>query len=552
MQSIKPTKLYSCTNCGVSVVENTDEPSHSLELLSLLSETNDSPSSFEADALRGEYKDHSRVTALLDQEIAQLEASIAALDRKRKRLGARLPSYKLAMNPIRRLPNEILAYIFNLCLDEMEPDEEAHVFTSLGPPNPQWVLSQVCRKWRSLALSLPQFWTSIGANWKEQDVDDAKKESEVPVVERLLSLCLQRARDRPLRVSWGQSYSDNKLLSMLLSRSYQWKDARLACDMDGLELVSSHTGMFPELSSLCLHFDAGNWFEARVEERAYAVFCDAPSLRRLTLSGYADGWRVLTNLVPLKQITRLTITNVDEDSPDNMSDDCWDFLPRLENLRTFSLEMHEYPEPRAAPLRLNHLHTLIIRPPSTLEDDNPFLRSLILPALRILRFEDKAYEDEAEAILSLLNRSECRLEELALFGEGVNYVEDAYLAAEELKWLTTLHLGGEKLDGIGRRASVTRETVDGFQLLPPGTGLDIPVPRLRNLTLVGVKQWPDASLIKMLASRRHVDQFPAGSVARLEKISLEDGGEDGFDLRDPVAKAQLMGLLEGGLVANFS
>ncbi|KAK1231308.1 hypothetical protein PQX77_005588 [Marasmius sp. AFHP31] len=542
MQSIKPIKLCSCTDCDVSVVENTDEPSHSPELLVLLSETNEPPSSFEADALRGEYKDHSRVTTLLDQEIVRLQASITALDRKRKRLGARLPSYKLALNPIRRLPNEILAYIFNLCLDEMEPDTEAPVFTSLGPPNPQWVLSQVCRKWRSLALSLPQLWTSIGANWKEPDIDEEKKESEVPVVERLLSLCLQRARDRPLRVSWGQSYSENKLLSMLLFRSHQWKDARLACDMDGLKLISSHTGMFPELSSLCLHFDEVNWYEARIEERAYAVFCDAPSLRSLTLSGYADGWRVLTKLVPLKQITRLTITNLD-DIP--VGDDCWDFLPRLENLQTFSLEMHDYPEPRATPLCLKNLHTLILRTVWSLKDDHPFLGSLVLPALRILRFEDKVYQYEAEAILSLLNRSECRLEELALIGEGVNHVDHGHLAAEELKWLTTLHLSGQGNE-IGRRI------VDGLRLSPPETGLEVPVPRLRKLTLVGVKQWTDASLISMLASRRNVDQFPAGSVARLEKISLEDRGEDGFDIQDPVAKAQLRGLLEGGLVANFS
>ncbi|KAK1233772.1 hypothetical protein PQX77_003055 [Marasmius sp. AFHP31] len=181
MQPIKPTKLYSCTNCGVPVIENTDEPSHSSDLLNIISATNDLPSSFEADALREEYKDHLRVTALLDQEIAQLQASIAALDGKRKRLSARLPSYKLALNPIRRLPNEILAYIYDLCIDEMEPNAEAHLFTSLGPLNPQWVLSQVCRKWRSLALSLPLLWTNVGANWKEPDIDDEKKESEVPV-----------------------------------------------------------------------------------------------------------------------------------------------------------------------------------------------------------------------------------------------------------------------------------------------------------------------------------------------------------------------------------
>ena len=491
------------------------------------------------------------MNALIDQEILQLHASIAALDRKRKRLAGRLPSYKLTLNPVRRLPNEILAYIFGLCLDEPAPHEA--VFVSLRPSGPRWVVSQVCKQWRALAISLPQLWTIVGVNFRPPGSEmDSGRVVESPAVERLLSVCLQRARDKPLCICWGQYWSTDKLLSVLLSRSYQWKDARFTVGMDGVRFLSSHIGMFPNLISLCLSFEEDNWSDADPEDKIYMAFQDAPSLRYLSLHGCPDAWRILPKLLPWKQTIELNISGVNDGFISDMEEDCWDFLPLMENLRVWSLEMLDYAGPMPV-IRLANLHTLILRPRDALEDGSPLLRSLVLPALKALRFEDQISPTEADEILSLIARSECRLEELVLFGGGIVEIDmEEYLSSEGLKWLTTLHLSGESLNDQGRRASVTDDIIDALRVLPPDTDMGITVPRLRKLIITGVKQWPDACLVDVLASRRYVDHFPAGSVARLEEISLMGGEEDGFCIQDPVAKAQLQGLIEGGLITNFS
>ncbi|KAK1231306.1 hypothetical protein PQX77_005586 [Marasmius sp. AFHP31] len=546
------SSLYNCS-CGVTIGDDKEELSHSTHILASLAESNDPPSTLEANVLCQEYNEHTTLAASLDMEMAQLQASMVALERRRKQTLGRLPAYKLALNPIRRLPNEILAYIFALCVDNKpfaERQRTAHdgVCFTLSPKNPPWVLSYVSRKWRSLALSLPQLWTFCELDWVTPGDEDLVRESETFKVQRQLSLCLQRAENKPLSIDWNGMNVPEKLLSMLLTRSYLWREARLACNMAELRQVSSHAGLFQNLTFLDLYYAEDDWLSLEPEDQMLLAFKDAPNLRHFILSGDATGWCFSSNLIPWNQIVDFTITDVEP--WDEWTGDCWSFLPLMENVRSWSLEMHDYPTPTTT-IRLSNLHTLILRPVKAL--DTAFFSALVLPALKVLRFEEHIYPEEAEAILSLLTRSGCQLEELLLFGDGIVDVElPELLCSNELKQLTTLHLSAEKLDETGRRASIMEEMLYHLRY---GDSSDegIPVPHLRTLILTGVKQWTDVALVAMLASRMRVDQFTAGSATKLEEISLRDGGEDGFYIQDPVAKAHLSRLLnDDGLRTNFS
>ncbi|KAL0578519.1 hypothetical protein V5O48_003462 [Marasmius crinis-equi] len=537
-------KLYSCTSCGFTLAEQKDESAHSDAILASLAKNNEPPSPADEAALRQERDENARVLTLLDVEMAQLQASMVALEKRRKRLGGRPPAYKLALNPVRRFPTEILAHIFMLCVDE----EVKPPYRSLWPGQPPWVLSQVCRKWRMIALSLPQLWSTIGVDWITSS--DEERDSDLPKVERLLSLSLQRARDKPLSISWSQTRSHNKLIHMLLTRSYQWQDVKLTCSVEGLEELSPHVGMFPNLTSLHLHTDVDNWVDVDSEDQMFFIFQDAPSLRRFTLSGDPMAWWLLPKFVPWEQILHFTITDVA--ALDDHDDDLLEFLLLMENVRVCSIELHDWILP-TNDFQLSHLHTLTIEPRAGAESAS-FLNRLTLPALKALHIKDDFCATDAEEVLSLVDRSFCQLEELTLFGEDIICVaEDEYFFDSDVfRSITRLHLSGGKLDGQARRASVPDEVLDALWLAPPESGQWTPLPSLRSLSITGVEQWPDATLVNMLVSRRNVGHLPVGSAVLLEEILLWDTGEDEFVLEDVVAKAQLAELVEGGLVANFS
>ncbi|KAL0065699.1 hypothetical protein AAF712_007340 [Marasmius tenuissimus] len=78
---------------------------------------NEHPSPSQLEALRNEYEETFLVDGALDNTIQHLQASLEDAKRQSGILKTRLTAYKSAMNPIRRLPNEIVGYIFRLSVD---------------------------------------------------------------------------------------------------------------------------------------------------------------------------------------------------------------------------------------------------------------------------------------------------------------------------------------------------------------------------------------------------------------------------------------------------
>ena len=86
----------------------------------------------------------------IDSEMVQVQVVLDHLASERQRLHGSLNQCRLVMAPIRRLPTEILSEIFRTL--PRGPEVEASI------SNSPLLLTQVCSRWRDVAISTPQLW----------------------------------------------------------------------------------------------------------------------------------------------------------------------------------------------------------------------------------------------------------------------------------------------------------------------------------------------------------------------------------------------------------
>ena len=79
----------------------------------------------------------------------------------------KINSLKAILSPIKKVPGEVMSIIFECCVLPFAPETFMDVDELRPryrrPVAPPLVLSQVCRSWRDLALSLPKLWSNIEA-----------------------------------------------------------------------------------------------------------------------------------------------------------------------------------------------------------------------------------------------------------------------------------------------------------------------------------------------------------------------------------------------------
>ncbi|KAF9261900.1 hypothetical protein L218DRAFT_465234 [Marasmius fiardii PR-910] len=375
---------YFCIRCGF-----TGEDPHgnllgstSSIILGPLSKSNDPPSATDLGVLRNQREDFSRVIMSLDQQIGFLQASMDALKQRREHFMATFEIHKSILHPCRRIPNEVLAIIFGLCVDQdvdiqnrlekgLKTDDCPSTLDTKKSP---WVLGQVSRRWRHLILSLHHLWTGIDINWKK----GLSTHTLDPYIERRLSLTLQRAQDRPLFVSWTHASSDRSALaSILFSRSFQWKSATIRSGIQGLRLLTPYSGAFPNLSSLYLHFERDRWSHEDEKDEIFSIFGDAPALHSLTLSGDSTVTPRLRTQVPWSHITRFILKG-----GTNYWSDLETVLPFLVNVE--ECHLHRFHFATASPITLTRLRSLTVSGAEDTLSINNLMESLTLPSLRKL------------------------------------------------------------------------------------------------------------------------------------------------------------------------
>lgn len=85
----------------------------------------------------------------IDQDISKLESILDHLRLKRKALQKNKPQHEKITTPVFRLPGEINAPVFHLCLSEWNVGE----FGSFDAMNAPLLLGQICARWQAITLS---------------------------------------------------------------------------------------------------------------------------------------------------------------------------------------------------------------------------------------------------------------------------------------------------------------------------------------------------------------------------------------------------------------
>ncbi|KAK0212118.1 hypothetical protein DFS33DRAFT_4334 [Desarmillaria ectypa] len=182
------------------------------------------------------------------------------------------------------LPVEILAAIFQLVVDDSEYDylDVMH--------SPNWVVSHVCRAWRSVAVSTPSLWASVSI---EDDllIDDPFTNDKAMLLQEYLS----RSSQNPLRVTLSSSHNIQKHLEILLPHFPRCTDLDFTVTHETLNKILAIASGFSTLRKLSVVVEGifgyctshpGDWHSTSLNGLPFIEgFSKAPRLRNVLLQG---------------------------------------------------------------------------------------------------------------------------------------------------------------------------------------------------------------------------------------------------------------------------
>ncbi|KAJ7239209.1 hypothetical protein B0H12DRAFT_82707 [Mycena haematopus] len=307
------------------------------------------------------------------------------------------PSHPRQVNG-RDLPPEILSEIFRICA-------EANFSDDCGSSD--WktplALGQICRYWRTVALSTPRLWCNIAIVLEEPSAS----ENVVPP----LKLFLERSGRCPLTVVVGSDWTckhdlrSYPMLKELMKASDRWEDANLSIPPSLLlEMAPTIKGGLGRLRTLKIFPNLGlSHYHRHPDVDAFQI---APLLDTVQVAMEND----VTILLPSKQVTyyRSTCNNLLLLSRT---------LNNMQNLVVCYLEL-EFMYSVAEQIRLPNLRTLQITVDTGIVSGpghSAVLDAFILPALTILRI--RCYEDDrfiVPNLIAMVDRSLCALQKVSV------------------------------------------------------------------------------------------------------------------------------------------
>jgi len=268
-------------------------------------ENNDIPSEDEITAIQQYLISPLSEATALDEEIAQMQTALKAVQERREALSLTIGTHKALISPLRRYP-DILQEIFHHCL----PTAHDAKMNSLEAP---LVLTHVCRSWRNLAHSTPSLWSSIFICVPDsyqvdyilhEDELDQQEAEKAQVELKLVGVgeWLSRSGACPLSISFVEN-SDGfveslcgAFLDAIRPFASRWK-----------RLVLRLNGQAPSLNHFTsiLSQEVRNLEELVLDVASYNDPTSfAPDLGR-------DGWR-RSGLIQAPKLKRVAFTHIDE------------------------------------------------------------------------------------------------------------------------------------------------------------------------------------------------------------------------------------------------
>ncbi|KAJ7665190.1 hypothetical protein DFH06DRAFT_1186716 [Mycena polygramma] len=448
------------------------------------------------------------------QRIAECQANIAHIDsqvkdllRLRERDRETIAALRFVVSPIRQLPCELLAEIFQLVIQDKNYRDV--------PVKDVLTLTQVCPYWRQVAQTTPRLWLRQLPVW----VKDGRKNR---ISLDATKVFLERSAPLPLHIQVAidtdGSQADQKLLMpQLLDAAHRWRTLRMSLrhlpELVGLGLEA---GALMELETIYL-----SGFSGVISKPT--TFISAPRLRTVTLFDDAPFLPM-----PWPQLTHLDLTTWN-----TKPEICLDTIIQCTNLIRAKIhtQILLIPVSSTASSTLSRLEELDIYLEIGSSGDHftPFLRRLNAPALKTLRlslFDDESLCQWSGTAFRQFQLQSAQIQSLSLSCIGITSQElrDIFLHAAEIK----------DLEISCCFDCVDDDSLSALEYCPSDTYHL--VPKLERLTLESVMgHFDEARLEAVIDSRWWTDQrllsMPAPAVARFKSMTFLDHGGAKFTRR---------------------
>ncbi|KAJ3772888.1 hypothetical protein FB446DRAFT_26444 [Lentinula raphanica] len=222
------TNANSCPQCGYSLRHHAPPalPCDNSRIEQLLA-TNEYPNQKEELAFRTFVANAPCAISHFDDRIASLKAELLKVEAEKANFTSVFPKYQKPLNPVRRIPPEILQLIFKYGTGYDKPAKEyfESISHSLDVHFPLLVYGRVCHYWRNLiALGMPKLWTRI-----KLQLDRPMPTQRVPHASSLLSIYLRRSQKHPLTICLdiprfkSMDFGTGFLVREFFKESARWK-----------------------------------------------------------------------------------------------------------------------------------------------------------------------------------------------------------------------------------------------------------------------------------------------------------------------------------------
>ncbi|KAF9042301.1 hypothetical protein BJ165DRAFT_1372430 [Panaeolus papilionaceus] len=334
--------------------------------------------------------------------IAVLRLTLATLHKQQEKLEKFICSFDPVFAPIRRLPDDVLGEIFYHCL----PTHRNPIPITSTPP---LVLTLVCRKWRTVAISSPKLWTKLHVAFQSSVTErqyDPNQQFSHRWQLRLAGIktWLSRSGNLPLSISLKgviiksigkeSHHIEREALQALVDHSLRWQALEISMTKYSLntlfDMLDINQRTVPLLRSLRI-----------VEDDSWGIthFVDTPHYQRLAPAKLnpLDAWLSLPALREIHTGFHHLHISAQQDSLQNS-------LIRCSMLSSLSLYFPTYRQIIADILRccpsLHHCHLSVTPAWSPLR---PNLNStmILLPELRSLVIEGEGHTHDS--LFSLLD-----------------------------------------------------------------------------------------------------------------------------------------------------
>ncbi|KAH7882758.1 hypothetical protein F5I97DRAFT_1984715 [Phlebopus sp. FC_14] len=157
--------------------------------ISRLFYTNCVPSPMDAQHIHELLAERNQELSVVNEELQRARVEVHRLECRRDQVKEVVDELEALMSPVRRMPTDIMAKVFELCvLDQDMP--------RCDPCRAPLVLGQVCRSWRDLIFALPCLWSALRV-----DFSPGARDWESVMQSKIMAMHVWLSRSKSLPIS---------------------------------------------------------------------------------------------------------------------------------------------------------------------------------------------------------------------------------------------------------------------------------------------------------------------------------------------------------------